>query len=127
MVRHPERRLASAFLFQKRQKTIGRWVSFERWLSGLKRRLETAPYRHDNHARPMWQFLPDDTAWFRIEDGLQPFVDHLDGLFAPGPDATAIGHEKKSRESVTVSDRARSLIREIYAEDYDRFGYEARP
>ena len=126
-VRHPERRLASAYVFQRKQKTIGRLTSFDRWLKTLAQRRARNPYIHDNHPRPMCEFLPEDTTWFRMEEGFEGFITHLNSLFGPAPQALEIGHEKAAKTTVAVSERARELIQTLYAEDYRRFGYEAQP
>lgn len=126
-VRHPERRLASAYVFQRRQKTIGRLVSFDRWLRTLAQRRARNPYIHDNHPRPMWEFLPEGTIWFRMEEGFDAFTAHLNAQFGPAPQALEIGHEKAAKTSVKVSARAREMIQTLYAEDYRRFGYEVQP
>lgn len=128
-VRHPERRLASAYVFQRRQKTISRLTSFDRWVKTLARRRARHPFVHDNHPRPMWEFLPEGTIWFRMEEGFENFVAHLNSRFGPAPDALDIGHEKasKPKHRIEVSARARAIIQHLYAEDYARFGYEACP
>ncbi|SFR08160.1 sulfotransferase family 2 domain-containing protein [Poseidonocella sedimentorum] len=127
IVRHPESRLVSAFKFQKRQKTIPRRMSLERWLYTLPRAQKKNAFVYDNHTRPMVEFLPKGCAWFKLEDGLGKFVDWLDNRFGPAPEGISLGHVKKSRETVEVSDKAKRLIVERYAIDYETFGYGTAP
>lgn len=125
IVRHPVARLASIYGFQKRnQRTIGRFVSFERWLRSLPKMLEEDPYRHDGHAQPQSAFVPETAQVFKLEDGLDAFQTELDARFGPSTVEISVGHSKKARKTETIKQVHRDLIREIYAEDFKRFGYE---
>ena len=124
VVRHPVARLASVFQFQKRnQRQIGRLVSFERWLKSLPNVLAKDPYRFDGHALPQSAFVPPSADVFRLEDGLTPLSGYLDERFGASGSELDFGHSKKARSKLKIKTAHEDLIREIYAEDFDRFGY----
>jgi len=125
VVRHPIPRLLSVFHFQKRnQKQIGKLVSFERWLKSLPTVLASDPYRFDGHTMPQSVFVPDEAKVFRLEDGLDALKIYLDECFGPTSSEKRFGHAKKTRSHLKLKPIHEELIREIYAEDFARFGYK---
>lgn len=132
VVRHPVSRLISAFAFSRNvQKlapagwTIGDYVAH--WVH-LRHR---EPFAFDGHLSTQSSFVPPEARVFRLEDGLDAIIPHVDALAGE-----ASGRRTMLRLNVTVPDgsaqadaveitpRTLALIGELYAEDLDRFGYD---
>lgn len=136
VVRHPVARAISLYRYQRDiVRTLPQDLAFTPWLDGLATQLREAPYALDNHPRPMSEFIPEEARIFRLEDGLQPVADWLDELPARRPAPEPIGRnnsydEKLARSGgtpgpkVAPTDADRARIAEIYAVDFERFGYE---
>jgi Sulfotransferase family len=137
LVRDPAARLLSAYLYQRdNQLQVSASMPFGRWLRRLEPVLAQHPFRWDNHFQPMHRLIPADAVVFRLENGMAPVVDWLDGIAGntDGPRDIAVLKKRsdyKTRRTVAAPDvvmtRAHlALIARIYAGDYDRFGYEPR-
>lgn len=124
MVRDPQHRLASVYRFQRGvQRKIPRVMSFSVWLRWLKLVGVSRKYRYDNHAMPQSQIVPETATAFKLEDGFKPLIDFLDNHLGPSEVIGDIGHHNKSASETEISEADQKLIRELYAVDYERFGY----
>jgi hypothetical protein len=140
-VRHPATRLRSVFLFQREiEGAIPLKTSFPAWVGTLARSLATDPYALHGHLRPMIEYVPRGARVFRVENGLAPLVSWLDELAEEENPECSI-----KDMNVTSVRMAKSLpagrkppiiqlnkpvlerISDIYAADYDRFGYDLTP
>jgi hypothetical protein len=140
-VRHPAIRLRSVFLFQREvEKAIPMKMSFPNWLDTLPRSLATTPYALHGHLRPMSESVPKRAQVFRIEDGLDPLVSWLDDQAGDTDpkcemgrkNVTADRFDKKLAQnrkppSIQLDKGVLGQIADIYAADYDRFGYSVSP
>ncbi|GMA36374.1 sulfotransferase family 2 domain-containing protein [Demequina litorisediminis] len=130
-VRDPLPRLRSEYLWRHRDDdridTSGR--AFERWLRSTFRKQMKNPWLYDNHIRPQVDFLVRGGLTLRVEDGIDEGLARLanvTGLSVPtsaprrhsGADVSAV-----KPSDVTITDKARSLVADFYAEDYRRLGY----
>ncbi len=132
VVRHPMTRFASAFKFQAGHEssvpddwTIDQF--FDDWMS----RKDSEPYLYDGHLLPQSDLVPEKAAIFRMEDGLEALVDHLDRLagntggLRSMPAANSSEDRKPlSTERRTMSPETRERLTDYYAEDFSRFGYD---
>ena len=131
VVRHPLKRLTSAFQFQVEvEKTVAPLWSIDEWFDDWLKRRGSEPFLYDNHLRPMVDLVPVDAAAFRMEDGLAPVVAHLDRLAGnkDGPREIAAENVRKKAMSkddprMKPSPETLARIAETYAEDFARFGY----
>ncbi len=133
VVRHPVARIVSAYHFQiEVGRTAPCTITFSNWLKHQLERRETDPFTADNHVRPQIDFMPENCTVFHLEHGLDAIVPYLDGL-AGGPSGPrAIGpvnkRSSKGRKGPEVEQTPgaadMALIREIYARDFERFGYD---
>lgn len=128
VVRHPVGRLISAYHFQLEiEQSTPANVSFSFWLEGLASGLEEDPFLYDNHTRPMAELVPEGAQVFHLEHGIDAMVPWLDEALGNSDGPRAIGrvNERKSRKSQKVepSPTDLDLIAELYAADFDRFGY----
>lgn len=131
VVRHPVSRLVSAYHFQLEvEKRITSETSFGDWLKSLKNMQAKNPYMLDNHTRPMDDIVPEKAKVFYLEDGFDAFIDWLDQITgsADGPRTMASVNERgangtgKSQKIVPTPEEI-DLIAQIYARDFERFGY----
>lgn len=135
VVRHPDKRLLSVFLYQRDiERTLPADIEFGAFLADVPRRWKRNPFYLDNHPRPMTDLVPEDTTVFRLEDGTQPIVDWLDQLAGNSdgpPDIPVINgyrqqlyhHRLVPGPDTKLTSDHRALIAEIYAADFERFGY----
>ncbi|SPH24838.1 hypothetical protein DEA8626_03871 [Defluviimonas aquaemixtae] len=135
VVRHPVKRLVSAFQYQVEvEGTVAALWSIDEWFDDWVGRAEDEPFLYDNHLCPQSKIVPDDATVFRLEDGLSTLVGHIDGLAGDTQGPRAIPKEnvrKKNMapdaERLTPSAETLTRIAEVYAEDFARFGYGAEP
>lgn len=135
VVRHPVERLVSVYLFQRDiEGRIPRSLGLVAWLMRVAARGEAAHAKHDGHTRPMTDFVPEGAAVFRLEEGLGPLVEWLRGQL-PGRDLPMdipqrnvlerrLRHLGRIARPVRITARARDLIHDLYAQDFERFGYD---
>lgn len=132
VVRHPLDRAVSAYRFQLEvEKTIPPGTGFASWLKTEASLWSSAPHRHDNHSRPQVDFLPPAEGpyctVFHLEHGLDALIPYIDGLDGTQAHPRVMGHSLKAgkpKEGAFVPDESdRTLVAEIYAADFARFGY----
>lgn len=131
VVRHPVRRLISAYHFQLEvEQSTPANISFSFWLEGLADTMAADPFVYDNHTRPMVDLVPDDAKVFHLEHGLDAIVPWLDELTESNNAARVIGkvNERKTgfgkSQKVEPSKADIDAIVELYAKDFERFGYQ---
>ncbi|MDA5095167.1 sulfotransferase family 2 domain-containing protein [Aliiroseovarius sp. KMU-50] len=125
VVRHPEDRLRSAFLFQRDvEKTIDSETDFDRFLDRLQRpRFRNRP-KFDNHFRPQSELVPEDAKTFAFEDGIETVLKHIDNLAGVEALHMDIPHRLPTNTKLAaLTDAQIAKIHQIYAVDYQRFGY----
>lgn len=131
VVRHPVKRLVSAFQYQVEvEGTVAPLWSIDEWFDDWLKRAAEEPFLYDNHLCPQAAIVPKDAAVFRLEDGLDAIVPHLDRLAgnSAGPRAIAAENVRKkgmSPDAERLKPSAETLARaaRFYAEDFARFGY----
>ena len=138
IVRHPEDRIRSLFLFQRDiEGKIPADIDFEQWVSTIHDQRAQTPHWLDNHPRPMVDLVPEDAMVFRLENGLEPVIEWLDeiegirraGRVVPMTNDYVARVASKGREpgpTPVVTAAAREELRELYAVDFERFGYVPR-
>ncbi|MEM8752556.1 MAG: sulfotransferase family 2 domain-containing protein [Pseudomonadota bacterium] len=134
VVRHPVSRLVSAFNFQAtKMRIIPPGLTIDDWFEDYLSLRESYPFDHDNHLVPQSAFAPASAAFFRLEDGLAAVSAWLDERF--GADGgEGIGHMNESApdearffEEKGVSAALAARVAEVYAEDFERYGYAPAP
>lgn len=87
------------------------------------------PYVFDNHLRPQVEFRLPDAHVYRFEDGLESVVDALNadlGLGLSGEVPHALDRMQVSgfrTQDLPLSDALRRRLSEVYADDFEAFGY----
>lgn len=131
VVRHPLKRLVSAFQFQVEvEKTVAPLWSIDEWVDDFLNRAATEPFLYDNHMCPQADIVPRGATVFRLEDGLDAIVPHLDTLAGDSRGPRAIPAENV-RAKHLITDDARltpsaetlARIAAFYGEDFARFDY----
>lgn len=131
VVRHPIARTESGYHFQIQvEKSVPPETPFSDWLKTQVRMLKENPFALDNHMRPQVDFVPEGAAVFHLEFGLDPMVPYFDELAGNTDGPRMIGHSNKRKKPKTEApDWARpsqadiDLLCDLYAEDFERFGY----
>ncbi len=131
VVRHPLKRLVSAFQFQVEvEKTVAPLWTIDEWFDDWLKRKDAEPFLYDNHIRPMADLVPADAAYFQMEAGLDPVVAHLDRLAEnTGGERTIAAENVRKKKMAGDADRLTpspdtlARIADYYAEDFRRFGY----
>ena len=131
VVRHPVARVVSAYHFQVDvERAVSPQVTFADWLRDQAAALEADRFILDNHFRPQVDFIPADARVFHLEHGLDAIVPYLDALAGDRTGPRFIGHTNQRRggkaarvEPVRPSPADLTLIAQIYAADFARFGY----
>jgi len=133
IVRHPVARTISTFHFQRDvEKSIPEGMGLTEWLAALEP--AQSHFQYDNHVLPMNRIVPPGAAVFHLEHGLDQLTLWLDKVTGNtnGPRAFEQVNKRgaydknpgaqKAQVEPTAEDLAR--IGTIYAEDFERFGYE---
>lgn len=131
VVRHPVKRLVSAFQYQVEvEGTVAPLWSIDEWFDDWLKRAGADPFLYDNHLCPQSAIVPANAAVFRLEDGLDAIVPHLDALAGDTRGPRAIPAENVRRKGMSpdaerLKPSAETLARiaDFYAEDFARFGY----
>lgn len=129
IVRDPVARFRSEYAMRERDPKTGGAGVVEEWAHRQFERLRTDPCIWHNHLRPQHEFELPDTVVRRFEDGLpQALADLADRVGVP-IDAPLVHAKKSDRKrrlssrDVEVSPALEKLLREVYAEDFGRYGY----
>lgn len=129
LVRDPVARFRSEYVMRNHKALRTDPASVEEWGLRTLDAYRADPFIRDNHLRPQVEFLLDGARVFRLEDGMEAVVDRLNtehglGLGAEIPHAM---HGAKrsgvSSSEVRISPRLEERLREVYAADYETFGY----
>jgi hypothetical protein len=99
-----------------------------KWGKRILGRYQANNYHFDNHMRPQTEFLLPGTEVYRLEDGIPEMIADLNTRFDLGLRTTVKHHLKSdqrglSSSSVEVSPELRTLLHEVYAEDFSRLDY----
>jgi len=135
VVRHPLNRLISVYNYLSiHHKTIPADLTIEEWLTQNISKHPTAPFAFDNHFALQSELVPESATVFKLEDGLDAIVAHLDTLTGDQTSPRAIEHLNKRLQAPDAEFRALPVspefcdrIGEHYSADFDRFGYSAHP
>jgi hypothetical protein len=125
LVRHPVERLKSEYRFQKYlSHAVSADAAFNPWLDQVLARYSGDPWICDNHIRPQAAFECFGARIFRIEDGIVPVCAFLNGYF--GRDVISVQMPRfmaTPREDSAVSFDNALRLRDVYREDFERYGY----
>ena len=131
VVRHPVRRLISAFCFARdvRQR-FPLSTDINTWFQEASSWIGKDPFQHSAHFAPQSILVPNGTRIFRLEDGLDQIVPYLDALAGntDGPReilAKNVGKWRADAAPPNLTQNTLGLIAEVYAVDFARFGYDA--
>lgn len=131
VVRHPVKRLISAYHFQtEHEKTAPKHLSIDDWFEDWLEKSKESPFLYDNHVRPMSDIVPAGAATFRLEDGMTPLVAHLDHLAGNSEGPREILKENQRKTAAVLAVPSKTTLGKIatyYAEDFRRFGYTIDP
>jgi hypothetical protein len=129
VVRHPVRRLISAFCFARdHHGHLPLSTDFNAWFQGAASWVLDDPFRLGGHFAPMVSFVPEGSRIFRLEDGLDAIVPYLDDLEgrSSGPrgiSASNVGRWRGGEAAPTPTSETLALVTRLYAPDFERFGY----
>lgn len=125
VVRHPMRRLISAFFYARDvRRLIPLSADFNLWF----REAMANPDPFGSHLLPQSDLVPEGSRIFRLEDGLDQVVPYLDTLAgnAAGPrvlPTVNVGKWRGEEAPPVPSEATLELVARVYAADFARFGY----
>lgn len=123
IVRDPVQRLISEYRFQRGASRTSR-IGFSIWLRIMIAAARRDPRIYDNHIRPQVDFLLEGTEIFRIENGLDKIIPHIDDIMTQSAPSLKIRHMLKGKtEPVHIHREDLRVIFDFYAADFERFGY----
>ena len=129
VARDPLARFRSEYSFHVRDPGLGRAECVDAWAETVFTMYEKDPFLLDNHLRPQAEFILPQASVYRLEAGLdliaQDLEDNLHLGLPPGAlhlYDSAVDGGLKSRD-VEISDDLEALLRQVYAIDYQVFGY----
>jgi len=131
VVRHPIERFRSEYSMRRQDPALGDAAAVEEWADARLDRYPAEPTMLDNHLRPQHEFMLRQTAVYRLEDGLDAAVADLAGRLGVEIDVEI--HRRKSNANYTdrlhsrdvqISPRLEDRLRDFYARDFRRFGYD---
>ncbi len=129
-VRHPVRRLISAFFYARDvEKLIPLTAEFNAWFKDAATWIEGSPFRYGGHLLPQTAIVPKAARIFRLEDGLEQIIPYLDGLAgnSDGPrdiPTRNVGRWRTEEAPPQMTAETLALIARIYAADFARFCYD---
>jgi hypothetical protein len=130
VVRHPLWRLYSAFFYARDvHKQLPLTTEFNAWFREAATWAAQDPFRLSGHFFPQHQLVPKGAQIFRLEDGLDAVVDHLD-LLAGNTDGLRsiaslnVGKWRGEETPPIPSEETLTLLARVYAADFARFGYQ---
>jgi len=125
VVRNPLSRFISEY--QMRSHRLD--AEFNEWAVQILDRQQKNRFVSDNHLRPQVEFVGENVEIFKFEDGLGPeWLAQLQarlGQEFPPLVAPAVTR-KKAHKSVEPCREVIERVQQLYAEDYQRFGYPLR-
>jgi hypothetical protein len=110
--------------------TVAPLWSIDEWFDDWLKRAEEEPFLYDNHLCPQSAIVPPEATVFRLEDGLDAIVPHLDRLAGDTSGARSIPAENVRKkgmgpdaERLKPSAETLARVARFYAADFARFGY----
>lgn len=144
VVRHPTRRVISAFVYNRNMRRIPWHWSISRLLSEVEKDNPAFHLRTDNHFRPMTHIIGKVDRIFRIESDEAALIGWLDDLAGSSDGPRALPHANKSAggylrprndlkhaiksrlqpAAPVEGDSSTARIEAIYGEDFSTFEYD---
>ena len=125
IVRHPVSRMVSQYRYETAKRgQPSHAPPFTLWLRETLLARRGDPYVRDNHMRPQHEFEAFGAAVFRFEAGLDASLAALGR--AVGVSVEGVCHWRKRSAPTPVEPSAAdvAMIRQAYAEDFERYGYD---
>lgn len=130
MVRDPLARFKSRYIWTHRKEKSINPVVDGKWIEKQFREFASNRFIGGNHVRPQVDFLTPGCNVYYFENGMQQVIDDLNERFAlslsPVIPRVRDGKEISgiSSRDVVISEPWERRVKEFYAEDYQRFGYQ---
>jgi hypothetical protein len=123
VVRHPVARMISEYRYQRGSSRLS-WFNFSNWLRVVIECAKREPRMYENHIRPQSDLVPEFAEPFKIEEGCEALVEHIDDVVCGPAPEVAVPHLNRSEKiDVHLTQEDVLTIRDFYAVDYERFGY----
>jgi hypothetical protein len=124
IVRHPISRIVSEYCYQRGSSRLSS-LTFSTWLRVVLECARREPRMYENHIRPQSDLVPDFAEPFRIEQGCEAIIPHIEEIVQESSPEIRLPHLNQSRKhDVRLSKQDVFEIRDFYAADYKRFNYE---
>lgn len=127
VVRHPEDRIISEYMFRRGRSRIHAALGFSEWLHLVVAASKVNAFVFDSHVRPQVDIVPANTRFFQLEQGLGDLSDWLSSVLGSEKGFTFKQHSNRSEYAqIRLTAEDRRLINAFYEDDFMRFGYEPR-
>ena len=135
VVRDPISRLRSAFSHQAQQRrSVDAGMTINEWFEESVASAVDKPFMLDNHLRSQSDMVPAQSTVFKLENGLDHVVRHLDRLAGESAYGSSIPVRNQSANNPTIEPERLLLtadtllaVGEYYRADFDRFNYSFDP
>jgi hypothetical protein len=131
VVRHPVARLVSEYRYQGRLSLMHlsrlHMLNFDLWLQAALWRYRRKPLAAAGHFRPQVSYECFDCEVFRYEDGLDRVMQAVSRVTGVDLPAQTPPQNVSATRAVHVSQASLDRIAQVYAADYQRFGYDLTP
>jgi hypothetical protein len=130
IVRDPYKRIESEFKMRTERSAdvITQKGRFNTWLDRVQNMAKTDPFFLDGHLIPQWEYVTENCAIYRFEDGIESIMkDVAEKTGLPLPDETP-HHLSSSNFNVEINWTSNSIIavNQKYRADFENFDYGMR-
>lgn len=127
VVRHPLDRVLSEYKMRVRGRFLeGKKIpSFEAWFLPILAAMKSKPRILDNHMNQQFKFVDETTKVFKFEDGIIENLKQVQQDLGVEFDFSKNIHRQSSPNEIVIdlSDEMILTIADLYAEDFEKFGY----
>lgn len=124
IIRHPVTRFISEYAYRQKVDSKFKKISLTSFAIFATKAYEINNYLLSNHIRPQNQFISNKTKIYRLEDGLEFFLNENRDFFNSDKNTRHIKNSSNSK-NITVDPRTLKRIERFYKTDMLKLGYKS--